>query len=135
MNRATDYSPIDLLALALEPTGAPARVLAGDPRTSEHVLAAHDGVEIGVWEVTPGEFASVKPESGEVMQFLTGEGSIEHDDGAVTGIAPGAVLVLQPGWSGKWRVTATVRKVYTIFDAPVADPSGGAETHRNIADI
>ena len=120
MSLAADYSPADLRDLKLEPTGAPARVLAGDPQTAEHVLAARDGVEIGVWEVTPGEFASAKPDSGEVMQFLSGEGSITHADGSVTRIAPGTVLVVEPGWTGTWRVTATVRKVYTIYDAAAA---------------
>lgn len=127
MNLAAHFSPAELLDLALEPTGAPARVLAGDPRTGEHVLVARDGLEIGVWEVTPGEFASAKPEIGEVMQFLAGEGTITHADGAVTRIAPGTVVVLESGWTGTWRVTATVRKVYTIFDA--------AETRRNTAEI
>ncbi|MFF2371653.1 cupin domain-containing protein [Agromyces sp. NPDC058110] len=117
---AADYSPADLRDLKLEPTGAPARVIAGDPQTAEHVLAVRDGLEVGVWEVTPGEFASTKPAMGEVMQFLSGEGSITHADGSVTRIAPGTVLALEPGWSGIWRVTATVRKVYTIYDAPVA---------------
>jgi uncharacterized cupin superfamily protein len=127
VNLAADYSPAALRDLALEPTGAPARVLAGDPRTAEHVLVVQAGLEIGVWEVTPGEFASAKPEAGEVMQFLSGEGTITHADGSVTRIAPGTVLVLEPGWTGTWRVSATVRKVYTIFDAP--------ETRRNTADI
>ncbi|GAA1830387.1 cupin domain-containing protein [Agromyces salentinus] len=129
MSLAADHSPADLLELALEPTGAPARVLAGDPQTAEHVLVAQPGLEIGVWEVTPGEFASAKPGSGEVMQFLSGEGIITHADGSVTRIAAGSVLVLQPGWTGTWRVAATVRKVYTIFDAVHAGdaaPTGDA---------
>ena len=135
MNLAADFSPSDLRDLTLEPTGAPARVLAGDPQTAEHVLAARDGLEIGVWEVTPGEFASAKPMSGEVMQFLSGEGTITHADGSVSRIAPGTVVVLQPGWTGTWRVTVTVRKVYTIFDAPAAAPAAASETQRNTADI
>ncbi|GAA1939177.1 cupin domain-containing protein [Agromyces allii] len=143
MSLAADYTPAELRDLALEPTGAPARVLAGDPQTAEHVLAVRDGLEIGVWEVTPGEFASAKPTSGEVMQFLSGEGSITHADGSVTRIAPGSVLVLEPGWTGTWRVSATVRKVYTIFDAvpaaatetPAAASSEASETQRNTADI
>jgi uncharacterized cupin superfamily protein len=116
MSLAADYTPAELLALHLEPTGAPARVLAGDPQTAEHVLVARDGLEIGVWEVTPGEFASSKPDVGEVMQFLEGAGEIAHADGSVTAIAAGTVLSLEPGWSGTWRVTAPVRKVYTIFE-------------------
>lgn len=150
MSLAADYSPADLLDLALEPTGAPARVLAGDPQTAEHVLVAQPGLEVGVWEVTPGEFASAKPGVGEVMQFLSGEGTITHADGSVTRIAAGSVLVLQPGWTGTWRVAATVRKVYTIFDAApagagapagtgapadAAAPAEASETQRNTDDI
>ncbi|KQM81312.1 cupin domain-containing protein [Agromyces sp. Leaf222] len=147
MSLAADYSPADLRDLALEPTGAPARVLAGDPQTAEHVLVAREGLEIGVWEVTPGEFASAKHGIGEVMQFLSGEGTITHADGSATRIAPGTVVALEPGWTGTWRVTATVRKVYTIFDAAApadvdtaaaadADtPDAASETQRNTADI
>ena len=68
-----------------------------------------------MWEVTPGRFLSTKTGIGEVMHFLTGSGILTHSDGSTTEIAPGVTVSLRPGWSGEWNVTATVRKIYTIY--------------------
>lgn len=104
-----------VVSAVLTPTGPPSRVIAGDPQTAELVLHVDGRMECGIWEVTPGEFHSAKPDSGEVMHFATGAGSIEHPDGSRTAIGPGVALALPPGWTGVWRVTETVRKSYTIY--------------------
>jgi uncharacterized cupin superfamily protein len=101
----------------LGPSPAPSRVLSGEPLCGERVLVDLPGLEIGVWEVTPGRFLSSKPNVGEVMHFVAGAGQITHDDGSTTIITPGLTVSLQAGWSGEWTVTETVRKVYAIYDA------------------
>jgi uncharacterized protein len=105
----------DPLAVALPPSAAPARIISGDPTCRELVIVDHDGLEIGLWEVTPGVFASVKHDIGEVVQFLSGAGRIEHADGSTSPIAPGVIVEFMPGWSGTWHVEQTTRKLYTIF--------------------
>lgn len=116
---------VSAASVALGPSPAPARVVAGDPRCAEIALVEVPGLEIGVWEVTPGRFLSSKPDVGEVMHFVSGSGEIVHADGSVTGIEPGVTLSVRPGWSGEWNVTTTVRKVYAIYDAPrsAGDPA------------
>lgn len=101
--------------VTLVPSPAPAQVVAGDPRCGEAVLVDQPGLEIGVWEVTPGRFRSTKADIGEVMHFVSGAGSIRHDDGTTTLIQPGVTLSLRPGWSGEWDVVETTRKVYAIY--------------------
>lgn len=116
---------LDAVSVQLGDSPAPARVVAGEPRCGELALVELPGLEIGIWEVTPGRFLSSKPDVGEVMHFIAGAGEITHADGSVTRIAPGVTLSLRPGWTGEWEVTATVRKVYAIYSAttPADAPS------------
>jgi uncharacterized protein len=115
------FSAIEALASPLESSDPPSRIVAGSPRCAERVIAAADGIEIGIWEVTAGRFLSAKPDSGEVMHFIAGSGTLTHPDGSVTEIRTGVTVSLQPGWSGEWNVVDTVRKVYTIY---AEKPSG-----------
>ena len=64
------------------------------------------GMEIGVWECTPGSFPSVKDGISEVMQFVSGEATIVGDDGALHEIGPGTLLFTPDGWRGTWHVRA-----------------------------
>lgn len=113
-------------SVALGPSPSPARIVSGDPRCGELALVELPGLEIGVWEVTPGRFLSSKPDVGEVMHFVSGAGEIIHGDGSRTSIAPGVTLSLRAGWSGEWNVTSTVRKVYAIYASPAAETDAQA---------
>ena len=105
----------DILSAQLAPSAAPARVVSGTPTCAELVIVDTGSVEIGIWEVTPGVFRSVKDGIGEVVQFVSGAGRIEHADGSSTDIHPGAVVEFLPGWEGTWYVEETTRKLYTIY--------------------
>ena len=48
------------------------------------------------------------------MHFVAGRGTITDNDGIVSTIAPGVVMLCPDGWSGVWRVEETVRKTYAI---------------------
>lgn len=106
---------LDAATMQLPPSAPPARIVSGAPTCGEFVIVDTGSVEIGVWEVSPGEFLSTKDGIGEVVQFMSGAGTIEHSDGSVSTIAPGIVLEFLPGWTGTWRVTETTRKLYTIY--------------------
>ncbi|MDO7882662.1 cupin domain-containing protein [Salinibacterium soli] len=110
----------DAASAELTESPAPARIVEGDPTCAEWVIVDTPDLEIGVWEVTPGVFDSVKQGIGEVVVFLFGKGRIEHADGSVSPIAPGAVVEFLPGWTGRWVVEETTRKVYTIYSASAA---------------
>jgi len=108
---------LEAASMELAPSAPPARIVSGEPRCSEFVIVDTGTLEIGIWEVTPGEFLSVKSGIGEVVQFISGAGSIEHPDGTISHIAPGVIVEFLPGWEGTWRVTETTRKFYSIYSA------------------
>ena len=106
---------LDAATVPLETIGPKPGAFAGEPVESALVLHEGDGLEIGVWECTPGSFPSVKDGISEVMQFVAGEATIVGDDGALHEIGPGALLVTPDGWRGTWHVRQTVRKAYVIW--------------------
>ncbi|WP_308798298.1 cupin domain-containing protein [Agromyces silvae] len=97
------------------PTVPPEQLISGDPIASRLRIHAEGAVSSGLWEVTPGEFVSIKDNMTEVMHFISGAGTIEHPDGTITTIEPGAVLVVGPGWRGIWRVSETTRKFFVAY--------------------
>ncbi|MCC6988544.1 MAG: DUF861 domain-containing protein [Acidobacteria bacterium] len=108
---------VDALSVELAPSAPPSRIVSGNPTCGEKIVVDREGLEIGIWEVTPGVFDSVKDGIGEVVQFMSGAGRIEHSDGTVSPIAPGVVVEFLPGWTGRWVVEQTTRKIYTIYSA------------------
>ncbi|UOQ57920.1 cupin domain-containing protein [Leucobacter allii] len=117
------FAPNDrdrLTEIELGPSPAPARILSGAPETSELILHEAPGLEIGVWEVTPGAFRSTKQGISEFMVFLAGRGTITRESGEVVAIEPDAFVSLPDGSEVVWDVVETVRKVYVITDTTPA---------------
>lgn len=71
------------------------------------------GIEVGLWECTPGSFGSRRDTFSESCVVLSGQFTIEDSSGSVEYRA-GDVLVTPMGWVGTWHVHETVRKVYVI---------------------
>lgn len=101
--------------------GQPARrqvVIAGDPHESSATLWAHNQLECGVWEYTPGEFPFRRDGYDEVFCVLSGHATLLVDSAAGSGHAfdlrPGSVLLTPAGMTGRWVVHETIRKAYTI---------------------
>lgn len=116
-------TPIRGLALRVEHHPLPAdQVRAGHPTSGSAVLgvlgdggvvgeSGELGVEIGVWEMTPGVATDV--EVDEVVVVLTGRARVEFEgDMAPIEIGPGDVVRLPAGLRTVWTVTETLRKVY-----------------------
>lgn len=101
--------------------GAPAPrpvVIAGDPHEASTTLWAHDRLETGIWECTPGEFPFRRDGYDEVFCVLSGHATL-HVDGPVGGamafdLRAGSVLLTPAGLTGRWVVHETLRKAYTI---------------------
>jgi uncharacterized cupin superfamily protein len=104
----------DPLGLSLTVVGPKPNTLEGNPVESILEIHAEDALQVGVWEITPGSFTTVKDGISELMHFISGSGTIVGDDGTTTVIAPGVVLITPDGWSGTWHVSETARKVYAI---------------------
>lgn len=99
-------------ALDLEPGPVPPdQALSGAPRTAVHRLTDFGGLEVGVWEMTPGVMSDV--EANEVFVVLSGSGTVEFADGGETlHLRAGDVVRLAAGTRTVWSITETLRKVY-----------------------
>lgn len=90
-----------------------AQAIGGEPTTGTIAIDDLDGMEIGVWEMTPGVMRDVETE--EVFVVLSGSATVEFADGSSTlHLAPGDVVRLATGTETVWTVTETLRKVYVV---------------------
>ena len=104
---------VDAAALPLAHEPLPASdVASGSPTTATVALGEIRGVEIGVWEMTPG--AASDTEADEVFVVLSGHARIAFLDPALPTIkvGPGSVVRLAEGMRTEWTVTETLRKIY-----------------------
>ena len=88
----------------------PASVLTGSPEAGSRALAAVSGVEVGVWEMSPGTATDV--EVDEVFVVLSGSATVTFGDGERVDLGPGTVVRLRAGEHTTWVVHETLRKIY-----------------------
>jgi uncharacterized cupin superfamily protein len=91
-------------------------VIAGDPRERSLDIWAHNRLNVGVWECTPGEFPFRRDGYDEVFTVLSGSATLYFDDGRDFHVSAGSVLLTPAGTTGRWVVHETVRKAYTIIN-------------------
>jgi uncharacterized cupin superfamily protein len=113
---ASVTAPLDVLFGELEPAGPRAGADSGEPMMSMRVLHSAGAIEVGVWECTPGGWAIDHRANTETVHVLAGEGRITDADGTVRELTAGVTLVLPIGWSGRWDITATLRKLYVTAE-------------------
>ncbi|CDP86633.1 MULTISPECIES: cupin domain-containing protein [Mycolicibacterium] len=107
----------DALALTnLQPAGQRPGADTGDPQLKTLAVPSGTDAQIGIWECEPGGWPVVNRPNTEVCYILSGTAKITDDQsGHVADVSAGDFLLLPPGWSGRWDVIETVRKVYAIF--------------------
>lgn len=105
--------------------GEPARrpvVVAGDPHERSTTLWAHNLLETGVWECTPGEFPFRRDGYDEVFCVIGGHATLHVDGAEGPGqsfdLCAGSVMLTPAGLTGRWVVHGTIRKAYTIVQRP-----------------
>jgi uncharacterized protein len=91
------------------------RVLKGSPQANTVVLYKDERSELGLWQISPGEFTTVHQGYVESVTIASGRGRLVHDDGTVTELRPGSVAVLEEGWAGRWVVEETIVKSYAVI--------------------
>jgi uncharacterized cupin superfamily protein len=102
------------LSAELEDWGPRAGADSGDPQMSGRIFYEGNGVQIGVWECTPGGWAIKDRPDHETVQILAGRAILTNADGSSSELSAGDVLTLPKGWSGRWDIVETVRKLYFI---------------------
>lgn len=113
---ASIAAPTDLLFGELEPTGPRAGADHGHPMTATRVLhASPDGaLQVGIWECTAGGWSIVDRPDTETVHILSGHARITDADGTTHDLLAGDAIVLPRGWSGRWDILETTRKLYVI---------------------
>jgi uncharacterized cupin superfamily protein len=106
------------LAGPLPSTGPRAGADRGEPITATLVLHDAPPVQVGVWECTPGGWSIEDRPNTEVVHVLQGRATITDADGATRELVAGSALVLPAGWSGRWDIHETLRKLYVTIDRP-----------------
>jgi uncharacterized cupin superfamily protein len=98
--------------LVLEPV-EPDKVLAGRPTTGYLELGMWQGLEVGVWEMTPGSMRDVEVE--EIFIVISGEATltrqVDGEDVSVE-LSAGVVGHLESGEENRWDVRVALRKIY-----------------------
>lgn len=98
----------------LEKSGPREGADKGDPQTSVRVLYDEGSVEVGIWECTPGGWPIVNRGDTEMITIVSGKGVLTDADGAERHLGPGVAVVMPKGWSGRWDISETVRKIYVV---------------------
>lgn len=109
-------SVVHAMTIDLDREPVPAgQSVRGEPTTGTTTVDEFGGLEIGVWEMTPGVMTDV--EANEMFVVLSGSATVEFGDGSPTlSIGTGDVVRLAAGAETVWTVTETLRKVYLIAD-------------------
>ncbi|MFJ7213677.1 cupin domain-containing protein [Amycolatopsis sp. NPDC098790] len=104
------------LAGPLSPAGVRAGADSGNPQLRVAAIAPDAHGTIGVWECQPGGWPVVDRSDTEVCVVLSGAATItDGETGTRHDLRAGDLLVLPVGWTGRWDVTETLRKVYVIY--------------------
>lgn len=101
---------------ALEPAGVRPGADSGNPIMSIREFAKNAQGDMGIWECEPGSWPVVDRPNTEFCYILAGKAILTDDlSGEVTQVSAGDLIILPVGWTGRWDVLETVRKIYTIY--------------------
>ena len=89
---------------------------SGEPLMSGRIFYEGNGIQVGLWECTPGGWAIQNRPDHETVQILAGRARLTDSDGTSVELTSGDVLTLPKGWSGRWDILETVRKLYVIAE-------------------
>ncbi|MFF5313046.1 cupin domain-containing protein [Streptomyces massasporeus] len=109
------HVPASRITGDLESIGQRPGADSGDPQLGLLRFDTDGTVRAGVWESRPGGWPVVEREDTETCYILSGRALItDAATGEMFEISAGDVIVQPKGWSGRWDVKETIRKVYSI---------------------
>jgi uncharacterized cupin superfamily protein len=84
------------------------------PLVSKKEFPPGNTLGAGLWECTPGTWEITRTTT-ETFLVLKGKATITESDGSVrVELVPGLWHTTPSGWSGRWEVTDTVRKMFIL---------------------
>lgn len=103
-------------ALPLERAGQRTGADSGDPQIAFQTLVPEAKGNLGVWECQPGGWLVVERPDTEFTYIISGRALLTDScNGKVVEVTSGDLIILPPGWTGRWDVLETVRKIYAIY--------------------
>ena len=102
--------------MELKPAGQREGADQGDPQVTSHSIFNDGSIRVGVWECTPGGWPIVDRNDTETASIVSGKGVVTDADGTEQMLVAGSVITLPKGWSGRWDIVETLRKVYVIVE-------------------
>ena len=107
--------PASYLEEVLEVQGTHALADRGTtPQVSTKQFPPGNTLGAGLWECTPGTWKITRTNT-ESFLVLAGAAMLTEADGSPrVALAPGVWHTTPSGWSGRWVVTETVRKMYVL---------------------
>jgi len=101
---------------SLKNAGVRAGADSGNPLLRTLPVDPGNSAQTGIWECQPGGWPVIDRPDTEVCYILSGRATLTDDEsGQQVEISTGSFVVLPVGWTGRWDVTGTVRKVYVIY--------------------
>ena len=101
---------------SLPTAGQRAGADSGDPQLGMQTLHPEASGNTGIWECQPGGWPVLDRPDTEFTYIISGRAKLTDEaTGIVTEITGGDLVILPPGWTGRWDVIETVRKVYAIY--------------------
>lgn len=105
------------LVAELEPKGLRPGYDTGSPEVSSSQFYSANGNRVGVWECTPGGWEIENRPDTETMLLLAGRVRMTTAGQDPVELVAGDVFILPKGWSGRWDVLETTRKLFIVSDA------------------
>ena len=116
MSTFTIVKAAALAAAPLVPAGQRAGADRGDPQLAIQKLAPEAVGNLGIWECQPGGWPVVNRPDTEFTYILSGRARLTDEaSGQAIEVTGGDLVILPPGWTGRWDVLETVRKIYAIY--------------------
>lgn len=116
MKKFTIVKANAIAGAGLAPGGQRAGADSGDPQIATQRLAPDAVGNLGIWECQPGGWPVVERPDTEFTYIISGHARLTDDaSGEVAEIGAGDLVILPPGWSGRWDVIEPVRKIYAIY--------------------
>lgn len=97
--------------------GAQPNAIEGHSRSSGRLVmkGPDNRPEVGIWVCTPGRWTLDIPRD-ELCHFVAGHAIYRREDGEVTQVTPGTVVMFPAGWKGECTVHATMRNLYILVE-------------------
>ena len=89
---------------------------SGNPLLGVQSLAPNAQGNLGIWECQPGGWPVIDRKDTEFCYIISGKATLtEEKSGEVIEVSEGDLIILPVGWTGRWDVSETVRKVFAIY--------------------